>query len=311
MQITAALRQRTQADRVALLRRLTERLQNRHDAVDCPPLAHAGMAIFDRIYGGQSLAEALVAASATVARDRMVSSVHCQFLHLGDPALPVDFRVETLHDTRSLSVRSVRAVQAGRIVIAATISFALPGNGFSHQWTMPPTPPPDDLASRDEVLRTIHGEDLPRNAGVPWPLDMRHVDRLPWDDPPGPGTQRIWMRTDEKLPDDPLLHASLFLFASDLTMPESAYGRHPIVWQDLIAGRGFFGASLNHAVWLHAPVRIDEWLLHIQESPCAEAGRGFTTGRFFTRSGKLVASVAQEIFIKPVVTGKRHEAPGT
>jgi acyl-CoA thioesterase-2 len=268
------------------------------------------MALFDRVYGGQSLAEACMAASATVAGDRGLSSVHCHFLRLGNPGLPVDFRVETLHDTRSVSVRSVRAEQAGRAIIAATFSFAVPVHGFSHQWTMPLTPPPDAYASRDEALRALHGEDLPQNAGVPWPLDLRHVDRHPWDQPPGPGAQRIWMRADETLPDDPLLHASLFLFASDLAMPESAFGRHPIVWEDLIAGRGYFGASLNHAVWLHAPVRIDEWLLHVQESPRAEAGRGFTTGRFFTRSGMLVASVAQEIFIKPATGGARHEAAG-
>jgi acyl-CoA thioesterase-2 len=291
--ITEVLRPLLREDRVAMLRRLARHLRGM-DASRA-----SGMALFDRVYGGQSLAEAFIAASATVARDRVVASAHCHFLRLGDPAQTLEYRVEALHDSRSLSVRSVRAEQSGRPMIAVTFCFALPGSSFSHQWEMPEVPPPECLESRDEVLRALHGEVLPRNAGVPWPLDLRHVDRHPWDTVPGHGAQRIWMRADEALPDDPLLHAALFLFASDLTMPESGYSRHPIVWQDLIARSGLFGATLNHSVWLHAPVRLDEWLLHEQESPRAEAGRFLITGRFFARCGTLVASVAQEIFIKP------------
>jgi acyl-CoA thioesterase-2 len=106
------------------------------------------------------------------------------------------------------------------------------------------------------------------------------------------------MRADEPLPDDPRLHAALLLYASDLTMADAVTVQHPIRWEDLIDGRGYFGASLNHAIWLHARARIDDWLLHEQESSRAADGRGFTTGRFFDRSGALVASVAQEIFIR-------------
>jgi acyl-CoA thioesterase-2 len=106
------------------------------------------------------------------------------------------------------------------------------------------------------------------------------------------------MRVDEQLPDDPLLQSCLLLYASDLTMADAVTNQHPIVWEDLIAARGLFGASLDHAFWLHAPARIDDWLLHVQESTRAADGRGFATGRFFDRAGRLVASVAQEIFIK-------------
>jgi acyl-CoA thioesterase II len=127
---------------------------------------------------------------------------------------------------------------------------------------------------------------------------MRHVDHKPWDPQTSDGRNRVWMRADEKLDDDPLLHAGLLLYASDLTMADTVTTQHPIVWEDLIAARGIFGASIDHAFWLHAPVRVDGWLLHVQESSRAVDGRGFSTGRFFDAEGRLVASVAQEIFIK-------------
>jgi acyl-CoA thioesterase-2 len=111
------------------------------------------------------------------------------------------------------------------------------------------------------------------------------------------------MRADEILPDDPVLHAAMLLFASDLTLADAVTNQHIIVWEDLIAARGLFGASLDHAVWLHAPARIDRWLLHVQESARAAAGRGLATGRFYDEAGVLVASVAQEIFIKKTGSG--------
>jgi acyl-CoA thioesterase-2 len=138
---------------------------------------------------------------------------------------------------------------------------------------------------------------------VPWPIDLRYVDQPPWERRIGDGRQRVWMRVDEKLPDDPILHAAVLLFASDLTLSDAVINQHPIVWEDLIAARGLFGASLDHAVWLHAPTRVDRWLLHVQESSRAVAGRGFATGRFFDEAGALVASVAQEIFIKETGIG--------
>ena len=198
----------------------------------------------------------------------------------------------------------MRAEQAGLPIITATFSFASASQGIAHQGAMPDAPAPEDLASRDLELIALHGDDLPRNAGIPWPIDIRHVDQRPWDETIGEGRHRVWMRVDEPLPDDPLLHAALLLYASDLTMADPVTVQHPLRWEDLIAGRGYFGASLDHAFWLHAPARVDQWLLHVQESSRAADGRGFTTGRFFDRSGTLVASVAQEIFIK-ATTGEQ------
>jgi acyl-CoA thioesterase-2 len=291
--------------RIAMLRRLVARMHSLDAAGEDRFIIAPATGAFDRIYGGQSLAEALLAAARTVAPERAVHSAHCHFLRLGDPLLPITYVVERLRDTRNFSVRQVRAEQHGQAILIATFSFATGGGGIAHQWTMPDAPPPEQIVPRDVALLTLHHGNLPRNVGVPWPIDLRHVDQAPWEGRTGSGNHRVWMRVDEALPDDPLLHAALLLYASDLTMADAVTVQHPIVWEDLIAGRGLFGATLDHAFWLHAPVRADEWVLHVQESARAADGRGLTTGRFFDRAGTLIASVAQEIFIKTMPDGER------
>lgn len=303
-EITPDLLDRARADRIAMLRRLIDRFGRIHpvgpDRFQAEPSAGA----FDRVYGGQSLAEAMAAAAGTVEAPRRLNSAHGYFLRLGDPSRPVTYAVERLRDTRGFSVRQVRAEQDGLPILTAGFSFAAPTPGLSHQQPMPDAPPPEQVVPRDVALIALHDGDLPKNVGVPWPLDLRHVDQPPWERRIGDGRHRVWMRADEDLPDDPLLHACLLLYASDLTMADAVTNQHPIVWEDLIAARGLFGASLDHAFWLHAPARIDRWLLHVQESTRAADGRGLTTGRFYDRDGTLVASVAQEIFIKQ--TGERR-----
>jgi acyl-CoA thioesterase-2 len=298
IEITEELLEATRQNRIAMLRRLVERIGRispaGDDKFDIAPTSW----IFDRIYGGQSLAEAFIAASATVEPVRRLNSVHCYFLRLGDPAQPVSYVVTRLRDTRAFAIRQVRAEQNGQAIIAATFSFAAPAGGIAHQATMPPAPPPEHVLPRDAVLIARNGGNVPKNAGVPWPVDLRHVDHPPWENRIGNGRHRVWMRVDEDLGDDSLLHTCLLLFASDLTMADAVTRQHPIIWEDLIAARGLFGASLDHAFWLHVPVRFDRWLLHVQESTRAANGRGFATGRFFSQDGVLVASVAQEIFIK-------------
>ena len=302
--LTCDVEQEARAHRIRVLHRLIERLRRIEPAGEDQFVIARDAGAFDRIYGGQSLAEALMAAAATAPAGRLVSSAHAYFLRLGDPVLPTTYRVDRLRDTRSFSVRQARAEQGGHPILTATFSFASPSQGITHQGTAQDAPPPEDLTSRDLELMALYGADLPRNAGIPWPIDIRHVDHRPWDDAIGDGRHRLWMRVDEDLPDDPLLHAAVLLYASDLTMADAVTVQHPLRWRDLIDGRGMFGASLDHAFWLHAPARIDDWMLHVQESPRAADGRGLTTGRFYDRSGALVASVAQEIFIK-TVAGER------
>lgn len=303
--VTNELHEQARQDRIAMLRRLIDRMGRiaPADGDGDRFLIEPAIGAFDRVYGGQSLAEALIAAARTVDEGRRLNSAHCYFLRLGDPRKPVAYVVDRLRDTRSFSVRQVRAEQDGQAIITATFSFASPSQGITHQGPAADAPPPDDVLPRDVALLALNGGELPKNAGVPWPIDLRHVDQPPWEQRIGDGRHRVWMRADEELPDDPLLHACLLLYASDLTMADAVTNQHPIVWEDLIAARGLFGASLDHAFWLHVPARIDQWLLHVQESTRAADGRGFTTGRFYDRSGVLVASVAQEIFIKDMSGG--------
>lgn len=296
--ITDALLGRTRGERTAVLRRLIDRLAGIEAIGDDRFAATQTAGAFDRIYGGQSLAEASIAAAKTVDPGRRLHSTHGYFLRLGDPGREVTHVVDRLRDTRSFSVRQVRAEQDGEAIISFMFSFAAPTQGIAHQSPAPEAPPPDTIPPRDALLIAMHGADLPANAGVPWPIDLRHVDQPPWEQRIGDGRQRVWMRVDEELPDDPVLRTALLLFASDLTLSDAVTNQHPIVWEDLIAARGLFGASLDHAVWLHTPARLDRWLLHVQESTRAADGRGFATGRFYDEAGALVASVAQEIFIK-------------
>ncbi len=287
------LRQSARAARIALLRQLLTRLRMLAPDGDDRFRTTATPGSFDRIYGGSLLAEAMMAAAATVA-GRSLHAMHAHYLRVGDPALDTVYTVDRVHDTRSFSRRQVRAEQDGRAIAIASYSFSQPTTGISHQIAAPAVPPPEALESRDVEL-ILRGNGVPPiNSGVPWPFDIRHIDARPWDAATRTGPNRFWIRADELHADDAALNACLLLHASDFTM------QHPIEWERLMAGDGIFGASLDHSLWLHRPVRIDDWLLHEQESTVAHDGRGLTTGRFFNRAGDLVASVAQEVFIRKV-----------
>lgn len=260
-----------------------------------------GAAIFDRIYGGQVLAQSLLAAIATVEPGRRLHSLHAYFLRLGNPADPVRFDVDRVSDTRSFSTRLVRAAQRDQPVATVLMSFHRPTEGFlAHQDSMPTVPAPEDLPSRDARMLEHYGNNLPLNAGLAWPVEIRYVDREPWETTKSNGRNQMWIRLPRSVGADPLLNAALLLFASDLTMFEPVIARHDLSWEDLIDASSMFGATLDHSFWLHIDVVFDDWLLHVHESTVAANGRGFTTGRFFTRAGDLVASVAQEIVIKRV-----------
>jgi acyl-CoA thioesterase-2 len=298
-----ARRRDARMQRLMQLRYLVMRLRTLVHEGDDSLRAAATPGSFDRVYGGRLIAEAMMAAAATVETGLSLHAMHAQYLRVGDPSLDTVYKVERLHDTRTFSRRQVRAEQEGRIVTIASYSFSRPTIGISHQIEAPHVSPPEDLESRDlELIERGNGVP-PVNSGVPWPFDIRHVGPRPWYEETRSGSNRFWIRADETLEGDPSLQACLLLFASDFAMPDAITMQHPIGWDRLMAGDGVFGASLDHSLWLHRPVRIDDWLLHEQESTVAHDGRGFTTGRFFDRAGHLVASVAQEVFIRE--TGER------
>lgn len=248
-----------------------------------------------RIYGGQVLAQSLIAAERTLPEDRAVHSMHGYFLRPGDASQGITIAVDRIHDGRSFSTRRSQAYQNGVPIFSMIASFQDEGPGVEHAEPMPTdVPAPEDLLP-DEA--TVEG--LPGGAArmlTDRAADVRHIGQplyLPNTDERVP-QQGVWMRLRAPLPDDPRLHRAALAYLSDMTIQESILRAHGAYW----ALPGLKVASLDHAMWWHRPARVDDWLLYVQESPNARGGRGLATGRIYTRDGSLVASVAQEIMIR-------------
>lgn len=245
-----------------------------------------------RIFGGQVAGQALVAAGRTVPAERAVHSLHAYFLRPGDPAVPIRYLVDRIRDGRSFTTRRVVAVQHGKAIFNLAASFALSEPGLEHQLPMPDVPAPQDLPTFAERAAPF-GARLGPFSRLPRPIDLRYVDDPPWvsrDGGPREPSQRVWLRTDGPLPDDPLVHVCALTYASDMTLLDSVLAAHGLAWHlDEVVG-----ASLDHAMWFHRPFRADEWLLYDCESPSAAGARGLATGRLFAEDGRHVASVVQE-----------------
>jgi acyl-CoA thioesterase-2 len=256
-----------------------------------------------RVFGGQVLGQALVAAGRTV-DEGSCHSFHAYFLRPGDPAAPILYQVDRTRDGRSFTTRRVTAIQHGRAIFHQEASFQKPERGLEHQREMPEVPEPESLPTwrqRMEPLLPRMNEELRAWARRERPIDMRYVTEYdPILDPQKlPPRLLIWVRTDGGLErfahDTPLLHQCVIAYASDMTLLDAAVMPHAISYLD----HGYQIASLDHAMWFHRRFRADDWLLYEQESPAAAGSRGFSTGRLYTRDGQLVASVAQEGLIRP------------
>ncbi|WP_372593149.1 acyl-CoA thioesterase [Actinotalea sp.] len=246
----------------------------------------------DRVFGGQVLAQSLVAAARTVDPDRLAHSVHGYFLRPGLISEPITFAVERLRDGRSFSARRTHALQNGAPILSMITSFQLEQEGFEHADAAPTgVPGPDEVPS---VLESLERVD-PRIASF-WtrssPFDMRHVDGSLYLQPATAAAdrQRVWMRALGPVPDDQSLHRALLAYACDHVMLEPVLRRHGASW----ATPGLSAASLDHAMWWHRDVHVDEWLLYVQAAPGAQSGRGLGVAQVFTQDGVLVASIAQE-----------------
>jgi len=252
-----------------------------------------------RVYGGHVAAQALVAAGRTVDPSRVVHSLHGYFVRPGESGLPIEYRVENIRDGRSFSVRRSVAVQNEKTIFFMSASFHRHEEGLDHQ-----APAPLDVAGPDEVPtmaeRVEHyRERLGLWTSVPWSIDVRYVGEPGWARPgdrPADPHQRVWMRIDGRLPDDPLLHACALTYASDMTLLDSVLSVHGEVW----GPGGVIGASLDHALWFHRPFRADEWFLYDCWSPSAAGGRGLATGRMFTVDGANIATAVQEGLLRRV-----------
>lgn len=249
-----------------------------------------------RVFGGQVLAQSLIAAMRTVDGGRDVHSMHAYFLRAGDADEPITFGVQRLRDGRSFSARRTHAYQGGVPILSMIASFQEPDDGIEHQDTMPVgVPDPDSLASTAELLG---GFDHPvaRAWAFDRPFDIRHIDSPLYLSNEGSREPRnaVWMRSLAPMPDDANIHRAALAYASDYTLLESILRPHGLSWIQ----PGMSVASLDHAMWWHRPVRVDDWLLYVQSSPSASGARGLAAGRIYNRSGELVASVAQEGMIR-------------
>ena len=248
-----------------------------------------------RVFGGQVAGQALVAATRTVEAGFGVHSLHAYFLRPGDVTVPILYEVDRIRDGRSFVTRRVVAVQHGRAIFNLSASFHVHERGVDHQETMPEgLPDPEslpDFRERWQDFADLMGEDFTRDR----PIDTRNCEWQPGDRKRKlPPSQNVWLRADGLLPDDPVLHACVVTYASDMTLLDTTLLPHAVgAMEDNI-----FMASLDHAMWFHRPFRADEWLLYSQTSPSASGGRGLARGSIFTRSGDLVISVMQEGLIR-------------
>ena len=248
---------------------------------------------WQRVYGGQVLGQALVAAQRTV-EGRICHSLHAYFLRPGNPKHPIRYQVQRSRDGKSFSARHIVALQNDKPIFTMSTSFQSEEEGLAHQNAMPKVPPPGALKG-EAKWREAAAAQLPEEIR-PWflrerPIEIRPV--IPEDRYSGekhPPRQIFWMRAKEKLADMPSLHQCVLAYASDMSLLDTSLLPHGAT----LFTPGLQLASLDHAMWFHRPFRADDWLLYVQESPCAAGARSFNTGALYTEGGTLVASVAQE-----------------
>ncbi len=260
-----------------------------------------------RVFGGQVASQALVAAGRTVeggaGPNRPVHSLHAYFLRPGDTSVPILYRVERIRDGRSFTTRRVTAIQRGEAIFTLSASFHVPEEGVSHQLQEPQVPDPETLPSWRERMAP-YADALGESYLRPRPIDVRHVGdpvrTVPESSDHRAPEHSMWLRAEGKLPDDPLLHACIVAFASDLTLLDTVMLPHGLIWGD----EGGQQVSIDHAMWFHRPFRADDWLLYHQQSPTAAGGLGLATGTLFARDGTLAVSVVQEGLIRTTQRSK-------
>jgi acyl-CoA thioesterase-2 len=250
---------------------------------------------WQRVFGGQVVGQALVAACRTVdVAERPPHSLHAYFLLPGDPKVPLIYDVDRIRDGKSFTTRRVIAIQHGQPIFSMAVSFHRDEAGLTHQAAMPDVPKPEDLPSEVEIRERVlplMPDPVRRYYERERPIELRPVEYGRYlGKPVADGHFNIWIRATGKLPDEPAIHQCVLAYASDMTLLDTALIPH---------GRSVFdktimAASLDHALWFHRPFRADDWLLYAQDSPNLSGSRGFSRGLIFTQDGTLVASVAQE-----------------
>ena len=254
-----------------------------------------------RVFGGQVIAQSLVAAYRTVdTKTRTLHSMHAYFIRPGDPSIPIIYEVDRSRDGGSFTTRRVVAIQHGKQIFNLAASFHKQEEGWRHQHDMPSVPGPEELENRIEHRQRIVDR-IPERFRKDWlrarAVEIREVDPL---DPVTPektnDVQHLWFRVARPIDEQPWLHHCLMAYASDMALLGTGNRRHGVSW---MSGE-LMSASLDHAMWFHAPIKFDDWHLYTMDSPYAGGARSFNRGSVFTRDGQLVASVAQEGLMRPM-----------
>jgi acyl-CoA thioesterase II len=242
-----------------------------------------------RTFGGQVAAQSLMAAGRTV-EFGTAHSLHSYFLRPGDPKIPILYEVDRIRDGRSFTTRRVVAIQHGKAIYNMQASFHTEEESIEHQFAMPDAPAPESIGRLADRIQDAGG-DIDEWFKRQHPIDQRFVGELPWNPNRSKEPhQQIWIKADGVLPDDPLLHACVITYASDMSLIDTIIAPHSIRWDD----GSFMGASLDHCMWFHRTVRADEWLLYDTDSPIAHGGRGLARGFLFNEAGQLMVSMVQE-----------------
>lgn len=249
-----------------------------------------------RVFGGQVAAQALTAAGRTVPADRRVHSLHAYFLRPGDPAVPIVFDVDRTRDGRSFTTRRVVAIQHGKTIFTLSSSFQEDQRGIDHGDAMPDVPAPETLPTFADRAAASSAPMKVFNQ-IPRPFDVRYVTDPPWYPgvlPRPEARNQVWFRSYTELPDDQLLHVCMLAYLSDLTLLDSILATHGLggSWDTLKL------ASLDHAMWFHRPIRVDDWVLYDTHSPSASGSRGLASGHFFSSTGAMLATVVQEGLVR-------------
>lgn len=279
---------------------MNEALTDLLDLLDLEPLEHNIYRGHNheigsgRVFGGQVLAQALVAARRTVEEPREAHSLHGYFILAGDVSAPIVYFVDRLRDGKSFTTRRVTGIQHGEAIFSMTASFHRAEAGEEHFTPMPEAPDPESLVPELELIRGISERIPPRLRSVltqDRPIDFRPVDPLDFFLPePRPPRQMMWLRAIGEVPDGDLNHQAVLAYASDYGLLATALLPHGLT----IRMPHLQVASLDHSIWFHRPFRVDDWLLYVSDAPSAAGARGFARGSIYTREGVLVASVAQE-----------------
>jgi len=252
-----------------------------------------------QVFGGQVLGQALMAATATV-ENRAVNSLHAYFLRRGDFNAPIVYEVDRARDGNHFSTRRIVAIQHGAQIFNMSASFQTPESGVEHQLAMPDVPPPEELPNFDDQVRDLLPQlpaSMRRALEQKRPFEFRPVQPPSFLKPQkSPPLKHMWFRAVAKLPDDEPLHRCLLAYASDFHLLDTAMMPHALS----LTSPQVMIASIDHAMWFHRDVRVDDWLLYSTDSPSASGSRGFARGSVFSRDGRLVASTSQEGLVRVI-----------